>query len=175
MDDPNIHGDVRPNDRFGRILLLLTNILALFGGAVLLIIVSVSFLSILGRFLFSTPLLGDFELVEIGCAMAISAFLPLCHMHSGNVIVDFITARSPERVKIALDGFSALAFGVVAGFFAWRMVYGAQDMYRYSEETMLLQTPVWIPFLPVVLSFFLLSVCCFYTFFVKAALLTQRA
>ena len=47
------------------------------------------------------------------------------------------------------------------------MLYGAQDMYRYNEETMLLQAPVWIPFLPVILSFLLLSVCCFYTFVMK--------
>lgn len=174
MDDPDISDDIRPDNRFGRILLALANILALFGGIVLLVIVSVSFLSILGRFLFSTPLLGDFELVEMGCAMAISAFLPLCQMHNGNVIVDFITARASRRVKAALDGVSALAFGVVAGFFAWRMVYGAQDMYKYGEETMLLQAPIWIPFLPVILSFFLLSVCCFYTFYMTVSLAAGR-
>lgn len=47
------------------------------------------------------------------------------------------------------------------------MFYGAQDMFKHNEETMLLQAPVWIPFLPVILSFFLLSVCCLYTFVMK--------
>ena len=140
---------------------------ALFGGLALLVIVSISFLSILGRVLFSSPLVGDFELVEMGCAIAITAFLPLCHMRDGNVIVDFVTAGLSKRVTAMLDGAGALAFGLVAGFFTWRMVYGAQDMYKHNEETMLLQTPVWIPFLPVVLSFLLLSICCFYTFVMK--------
>jgi TRAP-type C4-dicarboxylate transport system permease small subunit len=175
LEDFDLTNDIRPSIKFGRILLMLAKAFALFGGVVLLIIVSISFLSILGRFLFSSPLLGDFELVEMGCAMAISAFLPLCHMHDGNVIVDFVTAGLSPRVKAALDGISALAFGLVAGFFTWRMVYGAQDMYKYNEETMLLQAPIWIPFLPVILSFLLLSICCFYTFVMKVSPAGGRA
>lgn len=154
---------MRPNDPFGRILYRVATVLAVFGGLTLLIIVSINFVSILGRFLFSSPLLGDFELVEMGCAVAISSFLPLCHMEKGNIIVDFVTSGLPKPATASLDIFSALLFGGVAGFFTWRMFYGVQDMYRYNEETMLLQIPVWIPFLPVVFSFFILTVCCFYT------------
>jgi hypothetical protein len=47
------------------------------------------------------------------------------------------------------------------------MLLGANDMYVYQEETMLLAFPIWIPFIPVILSFFLLTVCCFYTFTLK--------
>ncbi|MDG2406216.1 MAG: TRAP transporter small permease subunit, partial [Paracoccaceae bacterium] len=75
----------------------------------------------------------------------------------------FVTARFPLAANTLLDAFSALVFGLVAAFFTWRMYYGAQDMYRYNEESMLLQISVWIPFLPVVLSFFILAICCFYT------------
>jgi len=165
---------IRPDDMFGRILLSLANVLAVFGGLVLLTIVSINFVSIIGRVLFSSPLLGDFELVEMGCAVAISSFLPLCHMSNGNVIVDFLTANLGDRAISALDAISSLAFAGVAGFFTWRMLYGAQDMYNYQEETMLLQFPVWIPFLPVVFSFFLLFVCCLYTFVMKAAFSIRR-
>lgn len=158
MDAPS-----RPKDIFGRVLYRVALGLAVFGGLTLVVIVAVSFLSILGRFLFSSPLLGDFELVEMGCGVAIAAFLPICHLQKGNVIVDFVTARFSAEVNTLLDAFSALAFGLVAAFFTWRMFYGAQDMYRYNEETMLLQISVWIPFLPVVFSFFILAICCFYT------------
>jgi TRAP-type C4-dicarboxylate transport system permease small subunit len=105
---------------------------------------------------------GDFELVEMGCAVAVAAFLPLCFMRKGNVIVDFVTAGLPSWITQCLDTLAALFFGLVAGFFAWRMCFGAKDMMYYNEETMLLQIPVWIPFMPVVFSFFVLSACCFY-------------
>ncbi len=152
----------RPNDLFGRFLDSLAVYLAVFGGLVLIVIVSINFFSILGRFLFSSPLVGDFELVEMGCAVAVASFLPLCFMRKGNVIVDFITAGLAYRMKGYLDTSGSLVFGLVAGFFAWRMCFGARDMMYYNEETMLLQIPVWIPFLPVIFSFFVLSVCCFY-------------
>jgi TRAP-type C4-dicarboxylate transport system permease small subunit len=149
-------------------------ILALFGGVTLLVIVTISFSSILGRFLFSSPLLGDFELVEMGCAVAIASFLPLCQMEKGNVIVDFVTAGVSPFVKSMLDAASGILFGIVAGFFTWRMIFGAQDMYRYNEETMLLQLPVWIPFLPFIFSFFVLTICCFYSAFRDTRYKQQR-
>ncbi|MEM7465150.1 MAG: TRAP transporter small permease [Pseudomonadota bacterium] len=154
---------MRPEGFFGRILMMLAKLFAIFGGLVLLIIVAVNFLSILGRFLFSSPLVGDFELVKIGCAVAISSFLPICQLMRGNVIVDFVTAGLSDRVRHILDGASGALFALVAMFFTWRMIYGIQDMYKYSEETMLLQIPVWIPFIPVIASFLLLSFCCIYT------------
>ncbi|MEM7430050.1 MAG: TRAP transporter small permease [Pseudomonadota bacterium] len=161
--------EARPSDPIGRVLTLMAKVLALFGGLVLLVIVGINFLSILGRSLFSAPLLGDFELVELGCAVAVSSFLPWCQLKRGNVIVDFVTSGLSDRWRQVLDSFSAIVFGLVAAFFTWRMFYGAQDMYTYNEETMLLQFPVWIPFIPVVFSFLLLSLCSFYTAYVSAS------
>ena len=109
--------------------------------------------------------MGDFELVEIGSAIAISSFLPLCHLKKGNVIVDFITAKLNFKKIAFLDCISSVIYGLIALFFTWRMFFGARDMYNYQEETMLLQFPIWIPFLPVTFSFGLLSVCCLYTFY----------
>ena len=158
---------IRPDNEFGRILNTISKFFALFGGLVLLIAVLISILSIFGRVVFLSPLLGDFELVEIACAVAIGSFLPLCHLKNGNVIVDFITAKLSKNKINFLDAFSSLIFGITALFFSTRMVLGARDMFVYQEETMLLAFPIWIPFLPVIASFFLLTICCFYTFTIK--------
>ena len=158
---------IRPDNEFGRILTKISKFFALFGGLVLLIAALISILSIFGRVVFSSPLLGDFELVEIACAVAIGSFLPLCHLKNGNVIVDFITAKLSKNKINFLDAFSSLIFGITALFFSTRMVLGARDMFVYQEETMLLAFPIWIPFLPVIASFFLLTICCFYTFTIK--------
>jgi len=151
-----------PNDLFGYFLDLTVVCLAAFGGLVLIAIVSINFLSVLGRLFFFSSMVGDFELVEMGCAVAVAAFLPLCFMRKGNVIVDFVTASFPSWMTGCLDILGSLIFGLVAGFFGCRMCLGLRDMMHYKEETMLLQIPVWIPFLPVIFSFFVLSICCFY-------------
>ena len=88
---------IRPNNNFGRILNLTSRYFAIFGGFVLLTAALISIFSIFGRVVFSSPLLGDFELVEIACAVAIGSFLPLCHLKNGNVIVDFITAKLSKK------------------------------------------------------------------------------
>ncbi len=155
----------RPNDKFGRFLYDLAYILAILGGIILVIVILINFISILSRIIFLNPLVGDFELVEIGSAIAISSFLPLCHLKKGNVIVDFITAKLNFKKIAFLDCISSVIYGLVALFFTWRMFFGAKDMYFYQEETMLLQFPIWIPFLPVTFSFGLLSACCLYTFY----------
>ena len=155
----------RPNDKFGRFLYDLANFLAILGGIILVIVILINFISILSRIIFLNPLVRDFELVEIGSAIAISSFLPLCHLKKGNVIVDFITAKLNFKKIAFLDCISSVIYGLIALFFTWRMFFGAKDMYNYQEETMLLQFPIWIPFLPVTFSFGLLSVCCLYTFY----------
>jgi len=159
--------NIRPKSSFGRILNLASRCFAIFGGFVLLTAALISIFSIFGRVVFSLPILGDFELVEIACAVAIGSFLPLCHLKNGNVIVDFITANLSKKKLNFLDAVSSLIFGLVALFFSSRMILGAKDMYIYQEETMLLAFPIWIPFLPVIVSFFLLTICCFYTFVLK--------
>lgn len=172
--EKTISSKIRPNNQFGRILNLTSRYFAIFGGFILLFAALISIFSIFGRVVFSSPILGDFELVEIACAVAIGSFLPLCHLKNGNVIVDFITAKLSKNKINLLDSISSLIFAVVALFFSSRMILGAKDMYIYQEETMLLAFPIWLPFLPVIASFFLLTVCCFYTFIIKINLIIGK-
>lgn len=153
---------IRSNDKFGRILFYLSNFLSIFGGCVLIIIVIINVFSISGRVLFSSPLLGDFELVEMGCAIAIFSFLPFCHLKNGNVIVDFFSSKFPLYIRQLLDILSNFVFLLVASFFTYRMIYGVIDMIKYKEQTMLLKLPVWIAFIPGIFSFFLLALVCFH-------------
>ena len=145
---------IEPDNSFGRILNKTSRYFAIFGGFILLIAALISIFSIFGRVVFLSPILGDFELVEIACAVAIGSFLPLCHLKEGNVIVDFITAKLSKNKINLLDSTSSLIFGLVAFFFSSRMILGAKDMYFYQEETMLLAFPIWIPFIPVSPLFF---------------------
>ncbi len=150
---------------FGQILTKMATCLAIVGGLVLLTIVLINVLSITGRVLFSRALVGDFELIEMGCAMAIFMFMPLCQLRKGNIIIDFFTTKLSEKRKHFLDALNTLIFALVASFFAWRMCFGAWDMIKYDEQTMLLQLSVWIPFFPAIFSLLLLSLICFYSFY----------
>lgn len=133
----------------------------------LLVVVFTNVISIIGRVLFGMPIVGDFELVEMSCAVAVFMFLPLCQIRNGNIIIDAFTWKFGFFTKNIMDLFAAMLFCAVAIFFSARMMFGLLDMLKYQEQTMLLQIPIWIPFVPAILSFSLLSVTCVFSIYRK--------
>jgi TRAP-type C4-dicarboxylate transport system permease small subunit len=152
-----------PADPLGRALHRLSAAFALFGGLVLVAIMLLSVASIAGRTALRRPIPGDFELVQVGCAVAVFAFLPWCQLRGGNIIVDFFTVRAPPLVRAGLDAVNALLLGAIFALIAWRMTFAAVELHSYNESTMVLRLPVWIGFVPAVLSCALLAVVSAYT------------
>jgi len=98
--------------------------------------------SIIGRFA-GRPIQGDFELVQLGCAVAISFCLPYCQLRRGHIIVDFFTVRASERTRGALDTVGALLLALVMALVAWRTGAGALAMKASNETSMIMGVPVW--------------------------------
>ena len=95
-NNPNFWVDKSP---FDKVLLRVANALAFCGGTILLLVVFVNVISITGRLIFGEPLVGDFELIEIACAVAIFLFLPLCQLKNGNIVVEAFTLRLSNSKK----------------------------------------------------------------------------
>lgn len=119
---------------------------ALLGGAIVVAITVVTTGSILGRWLFNSPLLGDTEIVECGMAVVVACFLPLCQWRSENIIVDFFTLRASVGTRARLDRIGYLAVGVMLALIGWRTLLGAIDQEAYGTTTMLLQWPEWLAY-----------------------------
>jgi len=135
---------------------------ALLGGAVLLAVVLVNMLSIIGS-IFGTPFPGDFELTEMGVAVAVFAFLPYCQLTGANVSADIFTAGASRRVIAFFTMLGSLvAFGF-ASLLMWRMYYGMLDQKEYDYTTTILQIPHWMAFVPILLSLALLALAAFVT------------
>jgi TRAP-type C4-dicarboxylate transport system permease small subunit len=116
--------------------------LAILGGAILLGISALVTVNVLGRWLFDAPLPGDFEMVEIGVAVAGFAFLPVCQMRGGNIIVDAFTDRSPAWLRRGLDGTWSLLYAAVAAILAWQLAAGARDTEASGTTSMVLGLPL---------------------------------
>lgn len=160
---------------FGRVLDRICTGIALFGGLVLLVIIIVSTISIVGRSVL--PLLaglvgvklpprsipGDVEIVEMGTAVAVFSYLPLCHLRRGNVFVDFFTARAPLRIRSFLDLLANLLFVLLAGALGWQMIGGFRDKLAYDDTTMVLRIPIAWPFACALAAVWLLFIVTLYT------------
>ena len=134
---------------------------ALAGGLILLALVLVNAVSVTGSALFGSPFPGDFELTEVGVAIAAFSFLPYCQITGANVTADIFTSGA-SKTWLAIFG---LAGSIVAlGFsllLAWRMYYGMLDQRAYDSTTAILQIPTWWAYGACLLSLALLAVASF--------------
>ncbi len=116
------------------------------GGTIMTALALMSVYSVTIRAIGFRPVQGDFELVQIGSAVAVALFLPWCQLRGGNIIVDFFTTRASQRTQSRLDAFGALAVAVVLGVLAWRTGVGAASVKSAGESSMLMGVPIWLAY-----------------------------
>ena len=146
----------------GRLLLTASKYLAIAGGLVFVGLVIMSIVSITGRKLFSWPVPGDVEILQMCAAFASSCFFAYCHMINGDVKVDFFTHNlAPAKVE-ALDAFGALMVGLFGTLIAWRTAAGAIAIRDVGETSAILGWPVWFAQGLMVPGFALLGAAGFY-------------
>jgi len=150
-------------DPVGRVLFDTCRLFAVVGGLLLTAVGLLTVASVTGRYLFSAPIEGDFELVQLGTALSVFAFLPWCQMVRGNVIVDFFTANLSPRRQGLLDALGALAFAAVAALLAVQLTQGGMDMYETQEQTVILELYRYYSFYPIVACVGLLCLVALYT------------
>lgn len=118
---------------------------ALAGGAVLLLLVALTCVSIVGRslaFLGAGPIPGDFELVEVGIAFAVFSFLPWCQHRDGHARVELFQRFFGETTNRVLDVAAKTLMLAVAALIAWRLCHGMVDKFTYRETTFILRLPL---------------------------------
>lgn len=130
---------------------------ALAGGVLLLLVVLLNVATVLGA-LVGLPVPGDFELTEMGVAVAAFTFLPYCQLIRSNVTADIFTQNARPRTLALLNLLASMVALLFAVFMAWRMYAGLQDQKLYGYETSILQVPIWWAYLPVVVSLVLLAI-----------------
>ena len=135
---------------------------ALFGGSVLLLVVAVNMASIIGS-IFGKPFPGDFELTEMGVAIAVFAFLPYCQLTGANVSADIFTAKVSKRTAAFLALLGSLVALGFASLLMWRMYLGLLDQKEYDYTTTILQIPHWMAFVPILISLALLALAAMVT------------
>lgn len=158
-----VDSDARPDALIGRVLHKLCRFFAVCAGIMLILMSLMSLTSIVGRSLFDKPILGDYELVQMMSAVAVTMSLPFCQLIRGHIIVDFFTTGLPRKVNRVFDILASLILAVAAFAFSWRISIGMFDLRENGDASMLLNVPTWWGYAPMVLSFFLLGCAALYT------------
>jgi TRAP-type C4-dicarboxylate transport system permease small subunit len=152
-----------PTDPIGRTLDLVSRGFAICSGLMLIAMALMSVYSIVGRSLLGKPVLGDYEMVQMMSAVAVSMALPYCQMIGGHIIVDFFTVKLSPRINGVLDTVAALLLAVCSFAIAWRVFGATLQFMRNRDATMLLNLPTWWGYAPMGPSFLLLGCAALYT------------
>jgi TRAP-type C4-dicarboxylate transport system permease small subunit len=99
--------------------------------------------SVLGRWLFNSPIPADYEMVEVAVGVAVFAFLGQTQARSGHIAVDTFTLKLPARLNAAIDGAWDLVLAAFLGFFAWGLLAGGLDARANGLTLIQLPWPVW--------------------------------
>jgi TRAP-type C4-dicarboxylate transport system permease small subunit len=136
---------------------------ALFGGVLLCALVLMNVYSVLSAALVGRPFPGDFEMTEVGVAVAVFAFLPYCQLTDANVTADIFTSGASPRTVAILKVAASIVALCFSAILVWRMSAGMLDQKAYGYTTAILQFPHWTAFIPILLSLVLLAVASLMT------------
>lgn len=124
-----------------RFLSLLENVaqLSAFVGMVVLLLISIGVtLNVLMRWLFASPIDGIGDVSNLATIIAISAALPLCLAHQGNIKVDLLGVALGPRFREWLDAFGAFILLLFVAGMAWQLTIFAHGKMMAGETTWLL-------------------------------------
>jgi TRAP-type C4-dicarboxylate transport system permease small subunit len=150
------------HDVIDRWLNRIAEALAWIGGLILLGLVGMSLVSIISRKLGFLPVNGDMEIMQMGCAVATCAFLPLCTLRGDHLRVEFFTEGCRSSVRRRFDAVTDLLLAGVFALLAWRTGLQMLDGQETGEVSALIAMPIWIPVMLLVPSLVMTAVCGLY-------------
>ena len=116
---------------------------ALVGGFAVVAVSGITVISVIGRYAFSMPVLGDYEIVEYGISFAAFAFLAFTHTADGHLVAEFFSSRMSKRTTQVIDSIQNLILFTILAVLIWRVVIGGFDKFETSDESMFLEMKVW--------------------------------
>ena len=110
---------------------------------VLLLVLAITFVDVVGRYFFNSPLTYSVELVQLGMGAIVLCGLPMTTMHRGHVSVDLVEHTLPKPMRSILQIFASFCTCFVLALFAWRLWERAIGFRSDGIGTDVLFLPIW--------------------------------
>ncbi len=108
---------------------------------------------VMGRYIFSTPITGAFEITEFLVLILIFSFLGNAQAHKMHVTVDLVLSRFPKTLRFYVDLFNHTMSLVIMALITWIGTERAIELKEVSETS----PNLGVPFYPF--AFFLVLGC----------------
>lgn len=122
--------------------LLLQNTLGIGAALILFCLIGVTCVDVVGRYFFSAPLKGAFEITELLLAALVFMALPLTTERLEHIEVDLLNVVLGEKIKRLLAAFAGLFSAALLATFAWRLASHAANAAHDGATTNALTIPL---------------------------------
>jgi TRAP-type C4-dicarboxylate transport system permease small subunit len=110
-------------------------VLGIAASAILMAMMLLTFVDVVGRYLFNRPLRGGFELTELALLVLIFAGLPLVSRADEHVTMDFVDRLLGPRAREALERGVHAVCAAIFGLGAWLAWLKADRIWAYRDAT----------------------------------------
>jgi TRAP-type C4-dicarboxylate transport system permease small subunit len=120
-------------------------VLGIAASAILMAMVLLTFVDVVGRYVFNRPLRGGFEITELALLVLIFAGLPLVSHADEHVTMDFIDRLLGPGARVGLQRAIDAVCAAIFFFGAWLVWLKADRIWEYRDATDVLRI-VYGPF-----------------------------
>jgi TRAP-type C4-dicarboxylate transport system permease small subunit len=151
--------DDQQNHSITHVLMVLSKGFAVLGGTLFIAMICLSVTSIVGRKLWSSPIHGDLEILQMVTGVAAAAFFPYCTLMGEHLRVEFFTAKLSPKILSVLDGIANILFTIAMSLLTWRTSIQVFEIHEAGEVSLMRNIPIWIPICCLVPSLALTALC----------------
>lgn len=108
----------------------------------LFFMMALTFVDVIGRYIFNSPVVGSFELTEFAMAIVIFFGLTLLCCEEGHVVVDIFDNFIPDAARPLQVIVINLVNFIVMGVISWRLWILAGDHAEYGDRSQFLSLPM---------------------------------
>lgn len=132
---------------------LFSSTLGYLGAFSLFVMMCLTAVDVVGRYVFNSPITGTFELTKFLVLILIFSFLANAQAHKMHVTVDLILSRFPKRFRLYVELFNHAMSLAIMALITWIGTLRAFELKEVSEAS----PNLGIPFYPF--AFFLVLGC----------------
>ena len=132
----------------------LSKLMSVVSGAALTFIMLLTVCDVFLRYFFDRPIIGTFEIVGLGGAVAIGFALPITSWMRGHIFVDFFVVKFNKVGQGIINVITRLVSIGLFYLIGHNLIKYGYDLYKSGEVSLTRQ----IPFYPVAYG---MAVCCF--------------
>lgn len=123
----------------------MTRTLGVLVAILLFVMMTLTFVDVIGRYFFNSPVKGSYELTEVLLAVSVFAALPLTTLRREHVTVSLVDRLFRGVGRVIQQLLIGVVSVVLLAGMAWRLGLLSQTLAEYDDRTLFLQIPLaWV-------------------------------